>query len=88
MVDDYERITTHETTTERPVAPRRATVVEQPVESDTVVERKSQAQPSFIVLVLRDLPPVLGQHLFPGQSGLAQSLVESGRPLRSAGNRP
>jgi uncharacterized protein YggT (Ycf19 family) len=40
MVDDYEPITTHETTTERPVAPRRATVVEQPVGSDTVVERE------------------------------------------------
>ena len=37
-MDDYERTTTHETTTERPVAGvRRATVVD-PVDRDTVVE--------------------------------------------------
>ena len=61
MVDDYERITTHETTTERPVAPRRATVVEQPVESDTVVEREHvDSGPSAMTVLYRVVGLVFG----------------------------
>ncbi|HEY3072729.1 MAG TPA: YggT family protein [Candidatus Limnocylindrales bacterium] len=61
MVDDYEPITTHETTTERPVAPRRATVVEQPVGSDTVVEREHvDSGPSPMTVLYRVVGLVFG----------------------------
>jgi uncharacterized protein YggT (Ycf19 family) len=60
MVDDYERTTTRETTTERPVAPRRATVVE-PVGSDAVVEREhADPGPSALTVLYRIVGLVFG----------------------------
>jgi uncharacterized protein YggT (Ycf19 family) len=62
MVDDYERTTTHESTTERPVGGiRRATVVEQPVESDAVVEREHVAPgPSAMTILYRIVGLIFG----------------------------
>jgi uncharacterized protein YggT (Ycf19 family) len=61
MVDDYERTTTHETTTERPVGGIRRAAVVEPVDSDTVVEREHVARgPSAMTVLYRIVGLVFG----------------------------